>query len=307
MRLSTVIAGGIVAALCLGVGAVVEGGQVRVNVANFAFSPSSVNLNQGDQVAWVWVSGTHSVTQGTSCNPAGAIFDSGIGSGQHFAWKSDRTGSVPYFCQVHCLSGMTGLLNISASGTPVSDFRLTEVRHTAAHTDDFVEIANVGTAAGNLGLYRLSVAAGSAVVLPLTDIAVPVGGRVVVHLGLTGANSATDIFLPATTLPANGSAALYMPNTVNTNLTAGDMMVDFVEWGAGGQPNEATAVTEGFWTAGQFAPSMLDANSIEFCGLESNRGATFWLGILTPTPGSNGNCTTPVDPVSWGLVKSLYR
>ncbi len=37
---------------------------VSVSVGNFFFSPSDVNINQGDKVHWTWVGGTHTPTSG---------------------------------------------------------------------------------------------------------------------------------------------------------------------------------------------------------------------------------------------------
>ena len=52
--------------------------------------------------------------------------------------------------------------------------------------------------------------------------------------------------------PTTGSLALYAPSTATDGqaaLTEADMLIDFVQWGAGGQANEATAVAATFWTA----------------------------------------------------------
>lgn len=292
-----------------------DSGQVRVNVSGTAFTPSAISLNQGDQVVWVWTSGSHTVTQGSvaggcpGSTPVGSIFSTGdlALNGARFAWKSDRTGSIPYFCIPHCDLGMVGSLNVAASGVSVSDFRITEVRHTTAHEADYVEIANLGTGGGNLGQYRLSVQSGVAVTLPLVDIVVPVGGRVVVHFGVSGTNTQTDLFFAGTTLGSNGSAALYVPNTVNASLAATSMLVDFVQWGAAAQPNEATAVAAGYWASGAFAPSVADDHAIEFCGTAADRGVGFWQGITNPNPGTNGGCSTPATRSTWGRVKAIYR
>jgi plastocyanin len=281
-------------------------GQVRIDVGagdGFQFLPASPQLNQGDHVVWVWVSGSHSVTSGTGCSPAATVFDAPTGSSTRFSWKSDRSGSVPYVCRPHC-GMMAGSITMFGSGIAVSDFRITEA-HFAIQ--GFIEIANIGSVAGNLGQYRLSIDGAAALLLPQVDIDVPAGGRVTVHLNETGANSNTQVYFQGLTLPRSGSAALYVPNTVNASLTAADMMADFVQWGAGGEPLEDVADAANYWTPGDFVEVVADGRSIAYCPTTpGQRGADQWLGIAVPTPGSV-DCTTPVLATSWGRLKILHR
>jgi plastocyanin len=286
-----------------------DAGQVRVNVTGSnTFSPDNVTVNQGDQVVWFWVGTGHSVTSGTGCGASGSLFNSGVRSaGTRFAWKSENAGAVGYVCLPHCAT-MDGVITVQASGASVSDFRITEVRvsSTAPHTVDFIEITNLGTAQGNLGRYRV-VTAGVTSEIPVNDLLVNAGARVVVHPGSTGANTNADIFLPAVTMTVPGSVGLYVPNSVNTSLTDATMLADFVQWGAAAQANEATAATALFWTAGAFIPQVADGHSMEFCGAGTDRGPAFWRGISVPNPGTTGNCTTPVESVTWGAIKTLHR
>lgn len=286
-----------------------DAGQVRINVTgSTTFSPDQVTVNEGDQVVWFWVGTGHSVTSGTGCSASGSLFNSGVRSaGTRFAWKSAGDGPVGYVCLPHCAT-MDGTITVQASGASVSDFRITEVRvsSTAPHTVDFIEITNLGTALGNLGRYRV-VTAGVTSEIPVNDLLVNADGRVVIHPGSSGANTTTDIFLPAVTLTVPGSIGLYVPNSVNTSLTDATMLADFVQWGAAAQANEATAATALFWTAGAFIPQVADGHSMEFCGAGADRGPTFWRGISVPTPGAAGNCSTPVAPATWGAIKVLHR
>lgn len=242
-------------------------GQMRVDVANLQFTPATVTINHGDHVVWVWKSGLHSATSGTSCTADG-IFNSLLqttAAGVSFSWKSGAQSSVPYFCIQHCDLGMTGEINFG-SGVAVSDFCITEVQYNLPSGQDLIEITNHGAAAGNLGDYRLSVQAGTAVTVPLTDLVVPAGSQVVFHCNASGANTATDVYLPALPdLPSPGSVALYVPNSTSgqTALTDVTQIIDFVQWGQGGEPNEATAAGASLWTAGQFVPAAAAGHSLE--------------------------------------------
>ena len=288
-------------------------GQRRVNVSSNFFNDSTLVSNPADQIVWVWTAGSHTVTSGTAQSSIGdGTFSSGVmgGSGAAFSWRAplSSSGVQHYYCFPHFGLGMFGRINFSAAPVAVSEFRITEVRFSTAHDSDFVEIANLGDDVGNLGRYRLSVTSATQLSLTPTDIAVPIGGRVVIWLGRSGIGSATEQFFPGRSLPRTGSAALYVPTTKNadTLLARDDLMVDYVQWGGGGELNEATAATAGFWTTGLFADAPADGHTLEFCGSASERGPSFWRGSPIATPGL-ANCVTPTRASSWGRIKAIYR
>jgi plastocyanin len=286
-------------------------GQRRVDVLGTSFVDSTLDANAGDQIVWIWVTGSHTVTSGAGI-PDGT-FNSGLlgGAGRAFSWKAPllASGTQRYYCAPHLGIGMTGRLIFSVSPVPASDFRISEVRFSTSHDSDYVEITNLGTAAGDLGRYRISVPSATQLTLTPNSIPVPVGGRVVIWLGRSGIGTATEQFFPGLSLPREaGSAALYLPNSVaaDTARTRDDQMVDFVQWGAGAQPNEATAVTAAYWSGGLFADPPADGHSLEFCGTAAQRGPSFWQGSPVITPGSV-NCVTPARTSSWGRIKAIYR
>lgn len=313
------------ALLALACAAPASARQIRVDVGGpggaMVFTPSSVSASTGDHVVWIWIGGTHTVTSGdfnTVIDPSvgDGLFNSGApgSAGSNFSWKVSVTGTRPYYCLPH-LPDMLGTLNLSASGaTGLSDFRITEVQFNAPGNLDLVEITNMG-AAGNLGRYRLKVSGPSStqvlqIVGTNTNIAVPAGGRVVLHINATGTNTATDLFLSTVTdLPTNGSLALYVPSNLASQnaLTRADMMIDFVQWGAGGQENETTAQTAGFWSAGTAVTGVAAGHSIEFCGNSGEYGFPQWAEVSTPNFGSDGNCLTPTIETTWGRLKTIYQ
>jgi plastocyanin len=78
--------------------------QVGPNGA-LVFSPSTVTVNVGDTVEWVWGSGVHSTTRDTGPE----TWDSGVsGPPQMFSHTFHRAGMFPYFCSVHQQLGMVG-------------------------------------------------------------------------------------------------------------------------------------------------------------------------------------------------------
>lgn len=291
-------------------------GQVRVNVSSNAFTPSALTVNLGDHVVWIWTGGFHTVTSGANNGSSGTPngrFAAGTEasplSGATFSWKTTTVRSEPYFCFPHISFGMDGTLNVLASGaTSASDFRVTEVQFSGG--EDRVEIANLG-ATGDLGKYRLKISGQVVSTLQIgssTNIALAASSRIVLHFGTPGTNTTTDLFFPALSLPdANGSVALYLPNTAAPLLTDATQIIDFVQWGAGGQENEATANTAGVWAAGSSVNGVAPGHSIEFCGTPGTYGVASWSEVATPNFGSNGGCSTPTVRSTWGRVKTLYR
>ena len=313
-------------------------GQVRVTVGTPTnlFTPYAVNINLGDHVTWVWSANGHTVTTwkppddslAVNYDLVNPVFDSDAG-GTHFgqpattrfSWKSDRLGHVPYVCVPHIpdMSARVIVSDPNITPVPVADFRITEVQYNVAAGLDLIEITNYGLATGNLGRYRFTTTGATTELVgpagALSDIIVPSGGRVVVHLNVVGVNTNTDIFIasfaPGTGLPNTaGSLALYVPYSLapGNSVSNTAMIIDFVQWGAGAQPNETTAATAGFWGATTFIPTVADGHSIEYCpNVDFDHGVSRWAEVATPNFGSDGQCLTPVRSDSWGRVKALYR
>jgi len=304
----------ILPALCLLLAGGATAKQIRVTVSGFSFSPANVTINAGDHVVWVWNGGTHNVVSGDgSTSLPDGVFISGAPGGAPltFSWKSGGVATQPYYCELHA-PGMVGTINVVASGaTGLSDFRITEVQYNAAGNLDLIEITNLGSA-GNLGRYRLVVSGFATQILQVTagspDIAVAAGGQVVIHCNTTGTNTTTNLFLSAITdLPANGSIGLYVPNTASPSLALPSQIIDFVQWGAGGQANEATAVTANLWATSAAVATVAGGSSIEYCAQPGQYGAAYWHSNPTPNFGTGENCLVPTFSTTWGRIKTLYR
>jgi plastocyanin len=311
---SRVLRLGVAVAACALLSGVAAAKQLRVNVTGIAFSNPSVTVNAGDHVVWIWTAGTHNVVSGDGTGHLpDDIFSSGLAtSSATYSWKSTTVNTYPYYCDVHADFGMLATVQVVGSGaTGLSDFRITEVQMNVAGSEDLIELTNAG-AAGNLGKYRLKISGGANAVQTLqvgvsTDIAVAGGGHLVLHFATAGTNTATDLFFSTIDLPATGSAALYVPNTSATSLALASQIIDFVEWGAPTQENEAAAVTAGFWPAGVAVPTVAAGHSIEFCGDPGQYGPARWYDNPTPNLGSNDNCIVPTFSTTWGRIKTLYR
>src|SRR5215471_15641553 len=88
----------------------------------FSFIPDTINIGVGDTVRWTWASDFHSVTSGESCfpdqrfcSPDNMHCEAGILNNTGFVYEFTFTqaGIYQYFCALHCLAGMTGVVNVS--------------------------------------------------------------------------------------------------------------------------------------------------------------------------------------------------
>jgi plastocyanin len=88
-----------------------------VDVGNYFFNPSSLNVNVGDTVRWVWLAGSHTTT--SSSIPAGAaIWDHPINSSNTFyEYPVTVAGTYNYVCTPHAGMGMVASF-VAAGAAP---------------------------------------------------------------------------------------------------------------------------------------------------------------------------------------------
>ena len=91
------------------------------------FAPNMINIGVGDTVRWTWASNNHSVTSGTPCTADGQFCspdnmncDAGMLNDTGFVYEFTFTqpGMYQYFCAIHCVVGMTGVVNVLPATRP---------------------------------------------------------------------------------------------------------------------------------------------------------------------------------------------
>ena len=89
------------------------------------FTPSSVNATVGTTVVFTWSAGTHNVIQtiDNSCtNITTGGFTSGPAAnqpGKTFNFTITKPGNIWYTCQIHCATGMKGVIFVgNGTATP---------------------------------------------------------------------------------------------------------------------------------------------------------------------------------------------
>jgi plastocyanin len=93
-------------------------------VQDLQFLSSTVQISAGQKVKWQWVNGIHTTTSGASSdlsqNP-GVLWDATIDTlHQSFIRQFNTPGYYPYFCRVHELMGMRGVVLVGST-TAVGD------------------------------------------------------------------------------------------------------------------------------------------------------------------------------------------
>jgi len=91
-----------------------------VSTNGFAFEPAEITVQAGDVVVWIHGGGSHTVTSGTDCFPDGR-FDSPLDNFNPMPFyvvpNDEPTGTIDYYCIPHCGMAMTGVINVTGSGT----------------------------------------------------------------------------------------------------------------------------------------------------------------------------------------------
>ena len=85
-----------------------------VEAHNMTFEPDVVTVQPGDVIRWEYVTGyPHDVTSGMKCSHDGYLFlDIPTGGSVEWTVPEDAPSEIPYFCELHCGNGMTGMINV---------------------------------------------------------------------------------------------------------------------------------------------------------------------------------------------------
>lgn len=92
-----------------------SGAQVKhvIEVYNYRFEPSQLNINIGDTIQWVWKEGIHTTTSISLPNGGLPWSQSLTSSSPSFKYVPVETGSYGYYCQNHgTTQNMTGMFGV---------------------------------------------------------------------------------------------------------------------------------------------------------------------------------------------------
>jgi len=156
----------------------------------------------------------------------------------------------------------------------------------------WIELKNGGEVAEDLeGKYLFSGV--SAYAFPPGTVLLQ-GEVLLVHIGQSGTDEPGELFTGPQFLPLKTTDSLaFFAGSASSDAT---LILDFLQWGAAGQPFESIAAQAKLWTAG----AKFDATDIAAGGavaaLSEGEGLARWKLDNTPTPGAE-NDTPPWTPV----------
>ena len=155
--------------------------------------------------------------------------------------------------------------------------------------NQLIEIKNIGDATADIGGWwfcnRFAY-----IQLPGGTV-IPAGGIIVIHVGSSGTNTSTDIFL--SNMGSLNASASDVSLYINGTFTSSSSIRDFVQWGSGSNGRVSVAVSAGMWTAGDFVTDVAEGHSIEYDG--QGNSSSDWFDQPVPTIGQENGIVTSVD------------
>ena len=124
-----------------------------VNVSNYSFTPASIsNVQLGDTIRWVWVSGNHTTTS-TSIPAGAAAWDELINSSHtSYEYKPTLTGTYNYKCTPHVSMGMVGSFTVVGAAPTLNVTPSSRSVTAIAGNTDFSVVSNTNwTAVSDAG------------------------------------------------------------------------------------------------------------------------------------------------------------
>ncbi|MBI2060225.1 MAG: PQQ-binding-like beta-propeller repeat protein [Nitrospirae bacterium] len=204
----------------------------------------------------------------------------GAGGGEGLRW----------FSFVFLLLAVHGLLLARASGARADQFEIlfNEILADPTGNDathERIELKNTGAfgqALDGMCLCTASACGSSAWCFPPGTF-VDAGGLLTVHVNEAGTKTTSDVFTGPWTDLGNSKDTLSL-FLDNSDFTLDDNLVDFLQWGDGGQAREDVADSAAIWTVGQFIPAFAEGHSMEAQGPANSPSG--WFDQWTPTLGA---------------------
>ncbi len=164
---------------------------------------------------------------------------------------------------------------------------ITEVLYDPSSGSDtgleWIEMKNTGQYPININNYLLHFATSGSNDFVFPNISLNPNQVIIVYVNKSGTNTSSVFYWENTggnnMGDAKGSVSLFKNSTKDSS-----NMVDFVQYGEGGQNYESAAVAAGIWTAGDFVPGVTTGYSIQLISADNNL-STDWFGQSTPNPG----------------------
>jgi hypothetical protein len=187
---------------------------------------------------------------------------------------------------IDCDDDECSLLPVCVGAEPI--FTLTELYLASPAGSHVVEIANIGPATGNASGLVLCGGGSCFTIPPETDI--QPGELLLIETGVADDFDGHRFTGDALADLSEDSGALQL--LIQAPPQGPEDVLDFVQWGAGSQPEEDLAVQAGQWLEGESVPSgSYLAGLTSYSWLGTGEGAEHWVVHFVPSPGEpNTSC-----------------
>ncbi len=205
------------------------------------------------------------------------------------AFSSDTEKSKGNIFQAGTWGAEKKAATLETSGVePLGHIIISEVLYDPNESDtgqQWIELYNGTDSDVDMGGMEINATSGDDFVFP-SGFKLSQYSFVVVHWNAEGIDTGRDLYASSSSESNNmgnagGWVALFKKNSHSK-----DAIVDYIEYGAGGQTAENEATGAGIWTAGNFIPDVAEGHSIEKIekDIDSNLYSEF-KDQATPTPG----------------------
>lgn len=175
------------------------------------------------------------------------------------------------------------LLFILFSSKAEANIVISEIFYNALGTDtgeEWVELYNKSYSVFDLTGYELNASSGDYYTFTNT---LEAKNCLVIHWNSEGIDTESDLYTGLDDFSNMGNTSGWVA-LFNDSVHSSSTIVDYLEYGAGGETWESTADAAGIWVAGDFIPTVGEGHSIEYLG--SGDASSDWQDQSYPTPGS---------------------
>jgi hypothetical protein len=182
-----------------------------------------------------------------------------------------------------------GVIMLELAGIAQSAVVINEVFYDAVGVDtgkEWIELKNTNATPETIAGHDLNAVSGDYYTFP--ELTVPPGNFVIIYWRKNGTDE-TDFSDNVVHLYTGTSGFANMGNTsgfvalFNSTTHSSSTIIDYMEYGAGGQTWENTAVSAGIWTAGDYSLDVDEGHSLEYD--DSGNTGSDWFDQSVPTPG----------------------